>query len=87
MQDFEQFRELLLVKYATQVFKLVGQIVDQNQTSRFQQSFKVTLERLNFQNYELISELRHNLTHQDIPEAHFLESGLICVLRDIFHVY
>lgn len=68
---------------ATRVFKILNQIVDLNQKSKFALSFQHILKKLGFVESSLLAHLRNALFHQETPSERNTERALRILLREI----
>lgn len=69
-KDVSMMKELLsnlLMASATKVFKIVNQIVDLNQKSKFALSFSHILKQLDFKHPGLLAHVRNGFFHQEMP--------------------
>lgn len=68
---------------ATRVFKILNQIVDLNQKSKFALSFQHILKKLGFVENSLLAHLRNALFHQETPSERNTERALKILVREV----
>ena len=87
LRRVERYQDMALINHSVEIFRILGQIVDQNQSSKFTLSFSNSLRELCFVDYSLISQTRHNLTHQAPPSSKVLEFTIVKLLSEILVLY
>lgn len=68
---------------ATRVFKILNQIVDLNQKSKFALSFQHILKKLGFVESSLLAHLRNALFHQETPSERNTERALKMLVKEV----
>lgn len=84
---YELFENMLLMERGGLAFRLLNQMVDQGQNGQFAGSFSKTLELMGFREFSFISQMRHNLTHQEAPNKKNLEMCLVIILKELKRLY
>lgn len=79
----EEMTQNLAISKGTLIYKLVNQIVDLNQKSKFALSFMHILKQLNFRQANLIAHLRNAFFHQETPPLKHLEESFRVLLAEI----
>lgn len=87
LDAMDGYLKTILVQKSLSSYRLLSQIVDQSQTSKFTGSFSRTLKELGFEEFSFVSQMRHNLIHQGQPSSKYLESSLVIILREMKRLY
>ena len=77
----------LLLASSTKVFKIVNQIVDLSQKSKFALSFNHILKQLDFKHHGLLAHVRNGFFHQEMPASGSLLSCFESLLIDMKRLY
>lgn len=77
----------LLIASSTKIFKILNQIVDLNQKSKFALSFSHILKQLDFKHPGLLAHVRNGFFHQEMPAQSSLTSCFESLLVDLKRLF